>query len=90
MKKKITEQEEKSLTMELLEELKLHSRRWMSAFIIVIVLWFASICGFVWYLNQYDFQNYDQDGQYNNINNGQQGDVNNGTPTLDDAPKKKP
>lgn len=47
--------------------------------IIVLCLWFSTIGGFVWYLNQYDFTSYSQDGEgYNNINTGEQGDVING------------
>ena len=67
------------LAIELLKEVKVQTKRWMIAFFTVLVLWFATIGGFVWYLNQYDFVNYEQDGEgYNNINNGEQGDVING------------
>ena len=67
------------LAIELLKEVKVQTKRWMIAFFTVLVLWFATIGGFVWYLNQYDFVNYEQDGEgYNNINTGEQGDVING------------
>ena len=67
------------LAIELLKEVKVQTKRWMIAFFAVLVLWFATIGGFVWYLNQYDFANYEQDGDgYNNINTGEQGDVING------------
>ncbi len=46
---------EKSIAMELLMEIRLQTKRWMIAFFTVVILWFATIVGFVWYLNQYDF-----------------------------------
>lgn len=71
--------EDKSLAMELLEELKRQNKRLIAALFVVISLWAATIGGFIWYLNQYDFVNYTQDGEgYNNINTGEQGDVING------------
>lgn len=80
-------QEEKGIAMEILGELKQQNerlggfnKRLITALIVVICLWFLTIGGFVWYLSQYDFQSYNQDGNgYNNINTGTQGDVNNGT-----------
>lgn len=81
---------EKSFTWELLEELKRQSHRWMIAFCIILVLWFVTIGGFLVYMNQYDFQTYDQDGSYNNINTGTQGDVNNGTSETKTTDEKKP
>lgn len=69
-----------NLAMELLAELKRQSKRWMIAFFVVLSLWAATIGGFVWFLNQYEFESYTQDGSgYNNINTGTQGDVLNGT-----------
>lgn len=47
--------EEKSLALELLEELKRQNKRLVVALFTVLFLWFATIGGFVWYLNQYDF-----------------------------------
>ncbi len=46
---------EKNIAMELLTEIRLQTKRWMIAFFTVVILWFATIVGFVWYLNQYDF-----------------------------------
>ena len=48
-------------------------KRIVTALIVVIILWFATISLFVWYLNQYDYQSYTeeyaytQDGQGLNI-----------------------
>lgn len=79
-KKEELKKEDKSLAMELLEELKRQNKRLIVALFVVIALWAATIGGFVWYLNQYEFESYTQDGTgYNNINTGTQGDVNNGT-----------
>lgn len=72
--------EESSIAMELLQEVKAQTKRWMIAFLVVVFLWAGTIGTFVWYLYQYDFSSYSQDGSgYNNINTGDQGDVNNGT-----------
>lgn len=71
--------EEKSLAMELLEELKRQNKRLVVALFVVIALWAATIGGFVWYLNQYDFVSYDvnsQDGGNANFI-GNDGDINN-------------
>ncbi|MCM1327761.1 MAG: hypothetical protein NC243_11250 [Lachnoclostridium sp.] len=71
---------EKGLAMEMLAEIKAQSKRWMIAFFVVLALWACTIGGFVWFLNQYEFESYTQDGNgYNNINTGEQGDVINGT-----------
>ena len=40
-----------SLATEILHELKLTSRRWFIAFITVLLLWFATIAGFLWYIS---------------------------------------
>ena len=44
--------EEKNLATEMLHELKAQSKRWFISFIIVLVLWFATIGVFIWYINQ--------------------------------------
>ncbi len=44
--------EERNLATEMLHELKLNARRWFISFIIVLMLWFATIGVFIWYINQ--------------------------------------
>lgn len=44
---------EKSLEMELLTEQVKNSKRWFCAFLVVLLMWFATIGGFIWFLNQY-------------------------------------
>ena len=44
--------EEESLALEMLKELKAQSKRWFISFIIVLMLWFATIGVFIWYINQ--------------------------------------
>ena len=74
--------EEKSLALEILEELKRQNKRLMITLMIVIILWAFTTAGFLVYLNQYDTVSYAQDGEgYNNINTGDQGDVINGSET---------
>ena len=40
-----------TLATELLSELKVQNRKWFIAFLIVLVLWFATIGGFLWYIS---------------------------------------
>lgn len=71
--------EEHSLASEMLNEIKLQSKRWMIAFFTVLILWALTILGFGVFLSQYEVEDYVQDGEgYNNINTGTQGDVING------------
>ena len=44
--------EKETLAMEILQELKAQSKRWFVSFIIVLILWFATIGVFIWYINQ--------------------------------------
>lgn len=44
-----------------------HIKRLWIAVIIAVVSLALVVAGFVWYLNQYDFVSYDQDGQGVNI-----------------------
>ena len=68
-----------TLATDLLGEVKTQTKRWMIAFFTVLILWALTIGGFIWFLNQYEFEVYTQDGSgYNNINSGEQGDVVNG------------
>ena len=43
--------EEKTLATEMLHELKASNRRWFIAFLIVLILWFATIGAFLWYIS---------------------------------------
>ena len=43
---------EDSLALEMLKELKHNSKRWFIAFLVTLILWFATIGVFVWYINQ--------------------------------------
>jgi hypothetical protein len=40
-----------TLASEMLHELKASNRRWFIAFIVVLVLWFATIGIFIWYVS---------------------------------------
>lgn len=82
--------EKEVFVLELLSEIKNQSKRWMIAFFIVLGLWFSTIFGFIWFLNQYEFLSYTQDGNgYNNINTGEQGDVINGAEIPQDEEKEQ-
>lgn len=72
---------EESFAKELLKGYSAQAHRWFIAFIVVLILWFSTIGGFIWFLNQYNFESYEytQDGQgTNNINNNIGGSVYNG------------
>ena len=42
---------EENFATELLREIKLQSRRWFIAFLVVLALWFATIGIFIWYIS---------------------------------------
>lgn len=66
--------EEKTLAMEMLSELKEQSKRWFRAFLVMVVVEVLTIGGFIWYLNQYDFESsIEQNGVYTLIDS--QGNV---------------
>ena len=50
MKKELKEQ---SLAMCLLQDMKLMNKRLYNTLIVVLLLWFATIVGFVYYINEY-------------------------------------
>lgn len=43
--------EQETFATEMLRELKISSRRWFIAFLVVLTLWFATIGGFLWYIS---------------------------------------
>lgn len=43
--------ENQTLASEMMSELKANSRRWFTAFLIVLILWFATIGAFLWYIS---------------------------------------
>jgi len=43
--------ENETLATEMLRELKANNRKWFIAFLVVLVLWFATIGGFLWYIS---------------------------------------
>lgn len=45
------EKQEMKLATELMHELKMSSKRWFIAFLVVLSLWFATIGGFIWYIS---------------------------------------
>lgn len=49
------ETKDKGLAMELIAELKEQSKRWFRAFLVVVIAEIVTVCGFLLYLNQYDF-----------------------------------
>ena len=50
MKKELKEQ---SLAMCLLQDMKIMNKRLYNTLIIVLLLWFATVVGFVYYINSY-------------------------------------
>lgn len=71
--------EERSTEWSLSLELAKSNKRMFVILITVIVLWFATIAGFVFYLNQYDFTDYEiqQDAECGNtfIGGANEGDL---------------
>ena len=71
---------EERLATELLHELKAANKRWFYAFVIVLVLWFATIAGFLWYagLPSEEIAIENESGNANYIGNDMNGDFNYG------------
>lgn len=79
-----------NLAMDLLKDYKLNFKRIFALLVTVLFLWMATIVGFVWYLNQYDFISYTQDGSgYNNINTRVEGSVYNNNGAEVQSPDEK-
>ena|GEM_PF-1235513 len=77
---------------EILQELKSTIKRLWIILIIILSLWTATIGGFVWYISQYDYIGYSQDGNgYNNVNVNNGGSVqnNNGTKSQNETQKER-
>lgn len=72
--------QEKSLAMELLQDMKKTNKRMFALLVIILILWFATIGCFIWYINQFDFvtetTTLDGDGTNNYI--GNDGSITNG------------
>lgn len=80
MKEEVQKNYETSFATELLQHIKATSKRWFIAFIITLILWFATIGGFIAYLSlpvdeTVAVQN--EDGNANYIGDSLNGDVNN-------------
>lgn len=71
---------EERLATELLHELKAANKRWFYAFVTVLVLWFATIAGFLWYasLPSEEVAIENESGNANYIGNDMNGDFNYG------------
>lgn len=64
-------------------------RLWI-ALIVAISMLFASFALFVWYESQFETITYEQDGEgINNVNYGEQGDLNNGAESENQAEKEE-
>lgn len=65
--KKVIEQNtsDNRLAFEIFQEVKRQTKRWMIAFFAMVAFCAAMFCGFIWYLNQYDFtSSVEQTGVY--------------------------
>lgn len=79
-----------SFAMELLKGYSAQAKRWFIIAMVILSMWLATIAGFVWYLNQYDFESYEttvdaENGVANYI--GNDGDIYNGK---DNSTQKNP
>ena len=64
-------------------------RLWI-ALIVAISMLFASFALFVWYESQFETMTYEQDGEgINNVNYGEQGDLNNGAESENQAQEEE-
>ena len=64
--------EQETLATEMLRELKATSKRWFIAFITVLILWFATIGIFIWYISlpveEYETYEVEQQSDRNSAN----------------------
>lgn len=72
--------EEESLAMSLLKDYKKNNKRMFALLVIILILWFATIGSFVWYINQFDFvtETTTLDGNGTNNYIGNDGSITNG------------
>ena len=72
-------EENDTFAMAMLKSYHKQATRWYITALVILSMWLATIFGFVWYLNQYDFSSEtvtveaEQDGNGTNIGGG--GDV---------------
>ena len=62
--------ENDSFAMELLKGYSAQAKRWFIACMVILSMWLATIAGFVWYLNQYDFESYETIVEQNSEDGG--------------------
>lgn len=70
-----------TLATEILQELKASARRWFIAFLIMLGIEIATICGFLWYISSPVDEGVtveNEDGNANYIGNDMNGDLYNG------------
>lgn len=71
-----------TLATEMIREIRASSKRWFIAFIVTLVLWFATIIGFIAYeyytIPEDTVTVENDDGNANYIGNDMNGDINNG------------
>lgn len=67
---------------EILHEVRASSRRWFIAFLVTLVLWFATIGAFIWYISlpveDYDVSIENEDGNANYVGRDLNGQIDNG------------
>lgn len=86
--------ENDSFAMELLKGYSAQAKRWFIACMVILSMWLATIAGFVWYLQQYDFESYEtiiegtQDGEGINIIGG--GNIDYGADSTDNNTQTNP
>lgn len=63
--------ENENLATEILHELKANAKRWFIAFLTVLVMWFATIGVFIWYISlpveEYTIEQESSDRSFNNV-----------------------
>ena len=74
--------ENETLATEMLRELKASNKRWFTAFIVVLTLWFATIGAFIWYISlpvdEYAIEVTNDEGNANYIGRDLNGGLYNG------------
>lgn len=66
---------ENSLVLEILKDYKNQAKRMFVLLLVIIGLWFATIGGFIWYINQFDYITDETELTTNNGNNNTDGNI---------------
>jgi len=80
VRRQTMEMENESFALTVLKDAQRNVRKWFAVTIVVLIMWFLTVVGGVWFFHQYEFENCNvsSDSGNANYNNMTYGDVING------------